>query len=102
MEEKPIILKEHIQDSIKISKLIIENGLEGKKLSQVEDAEKNRDIYNKYISPALSLYKSKYNNMSPNMIMNEFLKNYKVKNNLDNYLSKGLKFYGQKLVSYEF
>ncbi|GAG60357.1 unnamed protein product, partial [marine sediment metagenome] len=42
MEEKPIILKEHIQDSIKISKLIIENGLEGKKLSQVEDAEENR------------------------------------------------------------
>ncbi len=101
MEETPIILKEHVQGSIKISKLIIEKGLEGKKLSQVEDAEKNRDIYYEFISPALKQYKSKYNNMSPNMILNEFLKIYKVKNNLDNYLSKGLKFYGQKLVSYE-
>ena len=43
MEEKPIIQKEQIQDAIQISKLIIEKGLEGKKLSQVEDAEENRD-----------------------------------------------------------
>ncbi len=101
METEPIILKEHVEEASKISKLIIEKGLEGKRLSQVEDAEMNREIYNNFISPALIQYKSKYNNMSPNMIMNNFLKNYMLKNSLNNFLSKGLKYHGQKLVSYE-
>ena len=95
------ILREHIRNSIGISKLIVDKNIEDKKLSQTSDAPENLRIYNEFISPELKKYKSKYNKKTPNIILNSFLKSYIDKNGLRiNFESRGFPFYGQKVNSY--
>lgn len=84
-----------------ISNLIVDSNLDDKKLSQTPDAEENKKKYNSLIKPAITEFKDKFNNLSPNQliknILDEFLQSKNLTRSFD---SQGLPFYGQKVHSY--
>ena len=95
-----IILKEHVINSMNISKIIVENDLEDKRLSQSDDADENRKIYTEIKTKYIDEYKFRYKG-TPNVIIKDFLDYFLKKYDLDqDFEVKHFSFYGQKVNSY--
>lgn len=91
----PFINKKNILASCEISESIVANNLDGKKLSLSPDSPQNKKIYNTAIKPKIDLFKQEWGGLSPNMVLNEFLDGYVMKNGLEgNFESKGFAYYG--------
>ena len=57
----------------RISNLIVESNLDDKQLSRSSDAEENQNKYNSIVKPAISEFREKYNNLSPNQLIKKIL-----------------------------
>ncbi len=71
-----LAFKEQILDTIKIAEAIVDNNLEGKKLTTKPEEFEYLDTYTVKIKDNLiKIYKEKYQK-TPNLILNDFLNNY--------------------------
>lgn len=89
-----------VTDAIEIAKAIIDNDLEGKRLSQTDDAEDNSEIYNSQIKPMIDKYKKAHGD-TPNVKLRKYLDEFLKANKMtEHFEAKGFPFYGQKIYSY--
>ncbi|MCA1916330.1 McrB family protein [Methanospirillum hungatei] len=85
----------------RISNLIVESNLDDKQLSRSSDAEENQNKYNSIVKPAISEFREKYNNLSPNQLIKKILDEFLQAKNLTQYFdSQGHPYYGQKVNPY--
>lgn len=81
-----------IADTIKIAKIIHSSGIQGLPLSRYPE---NQEKYNSLIKPEIDQFEKKYG-LTPQLVLNDFLKRYITQRNLDQkFASAGKQFYTQ-------
>ena len=95
------LTKENVLEAISISKLIVDQNLVGKRLSQKEDELVNKDKYNSYIKPEIDKFKSNNNGNTPNQLLKLSLEKFvNLKGYSDKLEVEGFHYYGQVVNPY--
>jgi hypothetical protein len=80
-----VITKEMVIDTINLANFVSESGLEGK---VVFNKPENQEKYQSILKPKMDEFKKKWGNNS-NVILNNFLKEYRKNHHPENFASRG-------------
>ncbi|MBN2733806.1 MAG: AAA family ATPase [Methanomicrobiaceae archaeon] len=98
---KNYLTKTNVLEAISISKLIVNDNLVGKRLSNSDEEKGNLEKYNQNVKSKIEVFKNKYGGNTPNKLLRLFLNDYLVKKGYaDKFETKGFPYYGQIINPY--